>query len=368
MHATLPFTKYKLGDIILQNRLVMAPMTRGRAIDNIPNELMAEYYSQRASSGLIITEATAVSPNALGYARIPGIYSREQVEGWKKVTQAVHRKGGKIFVQLVHCGRIAHPLNMPANGKVVAPSAVPAKGEIWTDQEGKQPFPMPLSLDEQALAQTIQEFVQAARHAMEAGFDGVELHAANGYLLEQFIAPNCNLRNDAYGGSVHNRCRFVLETARAVTEAIGKQKVGIRLSPYSLTNDIHSYAETEETYIYLAENLQKLDIVYLHLVDNSTMGSPEISYSLKKTIRQKFRNTLVLSGGYDIQRAEEELGSGLANLVAFGRPFISNPDLKERLQHNWPLEASDQRTYYTGERQGYTDYPAYRNQAVPVPA
>ncbi len=364
MHAKLPFTPYKLGDIVLHNRLVMAPMTRCRAIDNIPNNLMAEYYSQRASTGLIITEGTAVSPNALGYARIPGIYTNEQVEGWKKITQAVHHKGGKIFMQLVHCGRIAHPLNMPAESRVVAPSAIAARGELWTDQEGRLPYPVPHPLDQQGLEQTIQEFVHAARNAIVAGFDGVELHAANGYLLEQFIAPGSNHRNDAYGGSVHNRCRFLLETTAAVIAAIGKEKVGVRLSPFSRLNDIHPYAEAEETYLYLAEALQKLDIIYLHLVDNSATGSPEITPATKKTIRQKFRNTLILSGGYDIEKAEEELGSGLANLVAFGRPFISNPDLKERLQHHWPLEDGDQQTFYSAGSQGYTDYPAYRAQAV----
>lgn len=365
MSATLPFTQYKLGELILKNRMVMAPMTRCRATDNLPNELMAEYYAQRAGVGLIITEAVAISPNALGYARMPGIYTPEQVAGWKLVTQAVHRKGGKIFAQLVHCGRVAQPLNMPAGSKIVAPSAIPLQGEMWTDVAGRQPYGKPQALSEQELALTVQEFVQAAENAIAAGFDGVELHAANGYLLEQFIAPCTNQRTDAYGGTVKNRCRLVLETAKAVSERIGTHKTGIRLSPFGVTNGMELYEEAAETYQYLAGELQKLNLVYLHLVDHSSTGAPEVPLAVKKAIRQQFRNTLILSGGYDIEKTEQDISSGLANLVAFGRPFISNPDLPERLQNQWPLtQVKDPSTYYSAGAHGYTDYPVYQPRAV----
>jgi N-ethylmaleimide reductase len=356
MSAKLPFTPYQLGDITLANRFVMAPMTRCRAIDNQPNQLIKEYYTQRSTAGLIITEGTAPSANALGYARMPGIYTKEQVAEWKQVTDAVHRKGGKIFVQLMHTGRVSHPLNMPAGSQVVAPSAIPCNQQMWTDTDGMQALPTPHALSVTEIEYTVAEFVQAARNAVEAGFDGVELHAANGYLLEQFLAPSTNQRADQYGGSIENRARFVLEVARAVTVAIGPRKTAMRLSPYGTFNEIAAYAETDATYAYLAEELQKLDLVYLHLADQG--GAP---LSIKKTIRQKFRNTLILAGGYDLERTEEDLNSGFANLIAFGRPYIGNPDLTERYRHQWPLEQKiDTATFYTADSKGYTDYPVYQ--------
>lgn len=367
MSAALPFTPYKLGDIVLKNRLVMAPMTRCRATNNLPNELMAEYYAQRASSGLIITEGIAPSPNGLGYARMPGIYTTDQVAGWKAVTDAVHRKGGKIFAQLMHCGRVAQPLNMPEGARVVAPSAIAAVKELWTDEAGNQPCPVPEPIATEDIPAVVAEFVQAAENAVTAGFDGVELHSANGYLLEQFIAPGSNQRSDAYGGSIENRARVVLEIATAVSNRIGAHKTAIRLSPFGLANDIAPYAETEETYRYLSQSLQQLNLVYLHLVDHSDMGGAPVPVSLKKTIRQLFRNTLILSGGYgyDMEKTEQDINSGLANLVAIGRPFISNPDLKERLQQQLPLApAKDVSTYYTPGARGYTDYPVYKEEAV----
>jgi N-ethylmaleimide reductase len=270
------FEPAKLGDLELKNKIVMAPMTRSRAIDNVPNALMAEYYSQRASAGLIITEGTAPSPNGLGYSRIPGCYSKMQMEGWEKTTSAVHKAGGKIFLQLMHTGRISHALNIPEGAQIIAPSAVKASGQMWTDSQQMQDFPIPKSMNDEDLLLTLTEYFASASHAIEAGFDGVELHAANGYLLEQFLSPISNIRTDKYGGSIENRCRFVLEVVNGVVATIGKEKTAVRLSPYGVANDMPPYAEINETYTYLSQELNKLGIAYLHLVDHSAMGAPEV--------------------------------------------------------------------------------------------
>ncbi len=351
----------QFGPYRLTNHIVMAPMTRSRAHGNIPNTLMATYYAQRAEAGLLITEGTAPSPNGLGYARIPGIYSKEQIEGWKKVTEAVHQKGSRIFVQLMHTGRVSHPLNMPAGAQVVAPSAVAAQGEMWTDQQGMQPQPVPKAMNLNEVSQAIAEFTQAAKNAIEAGFDGVELHGANGYLIEQFIHPHSNQRTDQYGGTLENRSRFLLEVAASVSNAIGKERVGVRLSPYGVNGDLPHYPEIEETYAYLAEELNKLGILYIHLVDHSAMGAPPVTESVVNTIREKFENILILSGGYDSGRAEKALQSGLADLVAFGRPFIANPDLVERFKVGAALAAPDPKTLYVGDEKGFTDYPVLQS-------
>jgi N-ethylmaleimide reductase len=259
---SLLFSETTLGPLKLQNRLVMSPMTRSRAIGNVPNDLMVEYYRQRASAGLIITEGTSPSPNGLGYPRIPGIYSPAQTAGWKAVTDAVHTRGAKIFIQFMHTGRVGHPLNLPAGAKVGGPSAVSAAGEMFTDAEGMKPNAAPAAMTEADIKTAIDEFAQAAKNAVAAGFDGVELHGANGYLLEQFIRPNSNRRTDAYGGSIEGRARFVLEVAKAVIAAIGKDKVGIRLSPYGVFNDMPTYPEMEADYTYLAKQLNALGLVY----------------------------------------------------------------------------------------------------------
>ena len=355
------FAPHKVGAIEVKNRMVMAPMTRSRAIGNIPNALMAEYYRQRSGAGLIITEGTSPSPNGLGYARIPGIFSNQQVDGWKEVTSAVHRAGGKIVVQLMHTGRISHPLNMSEEASIIAPSAVKAAGQMWTDAKQLQDFPVPKEMNAAELVGTKAEFVSAAKNAMQAGFDGVELHSANGYLLEQFLSPVSNIRNDKYGGTVENRCRFVLEVVSAVAEAIGKDKTGIRLSPYGVASDMPHYPEIGPTYNFLAEELSNLDIAYIHLVDHSAMGAPEVPAKLKKQIRIIFKNTIILSGGYDKNRAENDLSSGLGDLIAFGRPFINNPDLVDRYLNNWPL-STDLKVdlFYTADEKGYTDYPPYK--------
>jgi N-ethylmaleimide reductase len=359
------FLPYDLGSLNLSNRIAMAPMTRSRAINNIPNDIMAKYYSQRASAGLIITEGVSPSPNGLGYARIPGVYSTEQLNGWKKVTDAVHKKGGRIFIQLMHTGRVAHKDNLPDGGHVVAPSAIAAAGKMWTDRTGLQDHTVPLALSSEGLKETKAEFVQAARNAIEAGFDGVELHAANGYLLEQFLSPYSNQRTDEYGGSVVNRTRFVLEVTREVTEAIGKHKTGIRISPYGVFNDMPHYTEIDATYSLVAEELDRLGIAYIHLLDHSTDGAPEVPLHFKEKIRSIFKNTIILTGGYNLERAEQHLSSNLSDIIAFGKPFVSNPDLVQRLQKNLPLNIKlDASTLYTPGEKGFTDYPVFSEESI----
>ena len=362
MKAYKLFTPLKVGSIEVKNRIVMSPMTRCRAIGNVPNELIAEYYRQRSGAGLIITEGTAPSPNGLGYARIPGIYNSEQVQGWKKVTSAVHHAGGKIVVQLMHTGRISHPLNMPEGARVLAPSAVKPAGQMWTDAQQMQDFPVPTAMTADDLALTKAEFVTAAQNAIEAGFDGVELHGANGYLLEQFLSPVSNVRTDVYGGSIENRCRFVLEVVAAVAEAIGKDKTAIRLSPYGVASDMPHYPEIDATYDYLSKQLNTIGISYVHIVDHSAMGAPPVPAEMKKTIRNNFANTVILAGGYDQEKAEADLEKGLGDLVAFGRPHISNPDLADRFKNNHPLSADlKMDLFYTADEKGYTDYPFYNS-------
>ncbi|MCX6230007.1 MAG: alkene reductase [Bacteroidetes bacterium] len=354
-----PFTK---GSLALKNRIVMSPMTRCRAIGNIPNDLMAEYYNQRCGAGLIITEGVSPSPNGLGYARIPGIFSKEQTEGWKKITAAVHANGTKIFIQLMHTGRISHPLNMPEGSAILAPSAVKAAGQMWTDAKQLQDFPEPKAMSAEELQQTKAEYINAAKNAMEAGFDGVELHGANGYLLEQFLSPISNIRTDNYGGSIVNRCRFVLEVAAAVAAEIGSGKTAIRLSPFGVASDMPHYPEINETYNYLSEELNKLNIAYVHIVDHSAMGAPTVPIEIKERIRNNFKNTVILAGGFDKELAESVIESGLGDLVSFGRPFINNPDLVMRFENNWPLSQDlKMDLFYAADEKGYTDYPFYKS-------
>lgn len=355
------FSSYPLGNIELKNRIVMAPMTRSRSPENIPGDLVATYYGQRAGAGLIITEGTSPSVNGVGYARIPGIFSTEQVEGWKKVTSAVHAKGGRIFLQMMHTGRIGHPANLPEGGRVLAPSAVRAAGEIWTDTEGMQPHPEPVAMTDSDIAVTIEEFASAAENAIAAGFDGVELHAANGYLLEQFLNPATNQRSDDYGGDAFRRNRFVLEVARRVVERIGGARTGIRLSPGGVFNGVQGiYDGMTEQYSRLASSLAALGLVYIHLVDHSAQGAPVPPKETVDAIRTSFRenggSTLILSGGYDRSRAEEDLNAGSGELVAFGRPFIANPDLPVRLLKAAPLAELKPELLYTPGPEGYTDY------------
>lgn len=351
------FAPVSLGPITLQNRLVMAPMTRARAEGNMPNALMATYYGQRASAGLIITEGVSPSPNGLGYMNIPGLFTEAQGAAWQAVTEAVHSKGGRIFVQLMHTGRIGHPDNLPPGADVLAPSAIAAAGEMFTSH-GPKPHPQPRAMTEAEILQAIEAFAESARLARAAGFDGVELHGANGYLLDQFLNPRSNQRQDAWGGDAPKRSRFIHSVAKAVAQVIGADRVGIRLSPYGVFNDLGPYDGIDEAYLDLVRDLGRLGLVYLHVVDHSSMGAPAVPAALKESLRKTFPGKTILSGGYDRDRAEADLAAGKGDLVAFGRPFIANPDLPERLRKRAALSEPDATTFYSPGAKGYTDYPA----------
>lgn len=356
--SNMLFSPATVGSLSLKNRIVMAPLTRNRAIGNTPNDLMVEYYRQRAQAGLIVTEGTSPSPNGLGYPRIPGLFSIEQVKGWRKVTEAVHQEGGKIFVQLMHTGRVSNLQNMPAGARVLAPSAIRMKGEIYTDVAQMQPYSEPEAMSEADIQKTIEEYVQSAKLSMEAGFDGVELHGANGYLIEQFINPAANQRTDAWGGSPEKRIQFAIQVAEQTAAVIGGSKLGIRVSPYGVFNEMTGhYPGMEEAYIKLAKHLSTLKMAYMHIVDHSSMGAPDVEVPIKQKIRDNFQGALILSGGYDKDRAEHDLQEKRADLIAFGRPFISNPDLVEKLKTGRTLRDPDAATFYTPGEKGYTDYP-----------
>jgi N-ethylmaleimide reductase len=353
------FTPLTAPSLQLSNRVVMAPMTRSRAVEhNTPNALMAEYYGQRASAGLIITEGTSPSPNGLGYARIPGLFTQAHVQGWKQVTDAVHAKGGKIFVQLMHTGRVSHVANLPEGAEVLAPTAAVCPGEMHTDAHGMQPHSAPRAMTEDDIAQAVAEYARSAQLAIEAGFDGVELHAANGYLIEQFLNANVNHRTDGYGGSIEGRNRLALEVVRATVAAIGADKVGIRLSPYGVFNGMGAFPEVESQYLALTEALSRLGVLYLHLLDHSALGAPPVPAEFKFRLRVAFHGVFILAGGFDQASAESALAAGHANLIAFARPYIANPDLVERMQAKAALNPLDMATFYTPGPKGYTDYPA----------
>ncbi|MEO1623546.1 MAG: alkene reductase [Bacteroidota bacterium] len=362
------FESHTLGNIQLDNKVVMAPMTRSRASadTNTPGDIVATYYAQRAGAGLIVTEGTSPSPNGLGYARIPGIFSTEQINGWKAVTDAVHAEGGRIFLQIMHTGRVTHIDNLPEGAEVVAPTGGTLTGEMYTDGKGMQPHSPAREMSKADIDQAIQEYVQAAKNAVAAGFDGIELHGANGYLLEQFLSPHSNKREDEYGGNIQNRLRFVLEVVAQTIAAIGKEKIGIRLSPYGVFNDMAPYDEAEETYAILAKELDALGVVYVHLVDHEAMGAPAVPESVVTKIRAAYQGNLILSGGYDKARAEEALQSGKADLVAIGRPFIANPDLVSRMKTDAALAEPDYNTFYTPGTKGYTDYPSLELSQPPA--
>ncbi|MEI6223569.1 MAG: alkene reductase [Deltaproteobacteria bacterium] len=352
------FRPTTLGSRKLANHLVMAPMTRSRTVaGGVPTALMAEYYGQRADAGLIVTEGVSPSPNGLGYPRIPGLWSKEQVAGWKLVTDAVHARGGTIFAQLMHTGRVGHPLNLPAGGEVLAPSAVVAPGEMYTDAKGMQPHPVPRAMTDAEVRAAIEEFVTASRNAVAAGFDGVELHGANGYLIEQFISPNTNQRTDDWGGSIEKRIRFAVEVARAAAAAIGGERVGIRLSPHGVNAGMTAYPETDETHRRLVKELAGTGIQYVHIVDHSALGAPKVPDALKADLRAAWPRTLILAGGFDRAGAEAALDAGKADLIAFGRPFLANADLIRRFELGLPLNPPDFATFYTPGPKGYTDYP-----------
>lgn len=353
------FTSFSLRGTDVGNRTVMSPLTRNRAVaNNTPNALMATYYAQRAGAGLIITEGTSPSPNGLGYARIPGLFSDEHVAGWKLVTDAVHAKGGKIVVQLMHTGRVSHVVNLPAGAKVVGPTSDTCPGEIVTDSQGKQPHTAPRQMDDADIATVIDEYATAARLAIEAGFDGIELHAANGYLLEQFLNANVNHRNDGYGGTPEGRNRLVLEVARATAKEIGAGRVGIRLSPHGALNGTGAFPGVDVQYLALVKELSALGLMYVHVLDHAALGAPPVPAKLKTDLRAAFDGPFILAGGFDKASAQQALSEGRADLVAMGRPFLANPDLVERLRRDAPLNAPDPSTFSTPGAQGYTDYPA----------
>lgn len=346
------FSPYQLGNIELANRLVMAPMTRSRAVErNVPNPLAATYYAQRASAGLIVTEATQVSPQGVGYIRTPGIHSAEQVVGWSRVTEAVHRAGGKIFLQLWHVGRISHP-DFHGGELPVAPSAISPQGQVFTTK-GPQQMVTPRALALAELPGIVEQFRRGAENAKRAGFDGVELHGANGYLLDQFTRGGTNHRTDSYGGTVENRTRLPLEVTQAVIDVWGGDRVGYRISPTSPFNSM-SDSDPVQTFSYLTEQLNRLGVVYLHVVDPISNGMKRVS----PLLRGKFDRTYIVNGGFDFESANAAIRNGETDLVAFGTPFLANPDLPKRYQSGALLNVPDQATFYAGEDRGFTDYPA----------
>ncbi|HLZ66482.1 MAG TPA: alkene reductase [Aliidongia sp.] len=345
------FEPFELGPITLGNRMLMAPLTRNRAgAGDVPHALNAEYYAQRAGAGLIVTEGSQISPQGKGYPGTPGIHSAEQVAGWRLVTDAVHKKGSRIFLQLWHVGRISHPSLLPDGQLPVAPSALKPEGNAMV-AEGWVPFvePRALALDE--IPGIVAAYRQAAINAKEAGFDGVEVHAANGYLLDQFLRDGTNRREDAYGGPVENRARLLLEVVSVVSAVFGAGRVGVRLSPINPFNDIRD-SDPQATFDYVATQLGSRGLAYLHVFQ---AGTAPFDW---QRLRKAFGGTFVVNGGYDRAKAEAVLEIGAADLVAFGVPFLANPDLVERLQQNAPLNAPDQTTFYGGGAKGYTDYPA----------
>lgn len=351
MPVTEPlFEPYQLGALHLSNRIVMAPMTRSRAIDgNVPNPLAETYYRQRASAGLIISEATQVSPQGVGYIRTPGIHSPEQVTAWRKITAAVARAGGKIFLQLWHVGRISHP-DFHGGALPVAPSAIAPDGEVFTAQ-GPKKMVTPRALETAEIAGIVEQFRKGAENAKAAGFDGVELHGANGYLLDQFTRDGTNHRTDSYGGSIENRVRLPLEATKAVVDVWGTERVGYRVSPTGPFNSM-SDSDPRATFSHLAERLSELGILYLHVVD-PVKGENRVAPQLRKL----FNGTLIINGGYDAASGNAAIASGEADLVAYGAPFLANPDLPFRFGQKAALNAPDPATFYAGEEKGYTDYP-----------
>jgi N-ethylmaleimide reductase len=355
MSKTL-FEPYSLGSMALANRVVMAPLTRNRAGPNfVPGDFAAEYYSQRASAGLLISEATQISQQGQGYQDTPGIYSQAQIEGWRKVTDAVQAKGGHIFLQLWHVGRISHVDLQPNGQSPAAPSAIRAETKTFVNNAFIDVSePRALALDE--IPGIIEDFRRAAANAIAAGFDGVEVHGANGYLLDQFAQDGSNVRTDAYGGSVENRARLMLEVTAAVVDEIGAERTGIRISPVSPANGISTSAPQAQ-FDYIVEQLDQLGILYLHVVEGAPGGPRDIAPFDFGSLRRRFKNTYIANNGYNLELATSQLAEGKADLFAFGRPFIANPDLVERLKAAAPLAEFNPATIYGGGAEGYIDYP-----------
>ena len=350
------FEPYALGHLTLANRIVMAPLTRNRAGKGfVPSEFAPEYYGQRASAGLLISEATQISQQGQGYQDTPGIYSPAQIDGWRAVTDAVHAKGGRIFAQLWHVGRISHVDLQPNGDAPVAPSALRAESKTFVNNSFVD-VSEPRALELEELPGIINDFRQAAANAIKAGFDGVEIHGANGYLLDQFAKDGANLRDDAYGGSIVNRARLLLEVASAVASEIGPRCTGIRISPVSPANGITS-SDPQAQFDYIVDQLSALDLVYLHVVEGATGGPRDVAPFDYAGLRRRFKNTYIANNGYDLALAKQQLAENKADLFAFGRPFIANPDLVERLKTGAPLAELDPNTLYGGGAAGYIDYP-----------
>jgi len=351
------FEPYKLGPITLPNRFVMAPLTRNRAVAGlVPSPLAAEYYAQRASAGLLVTEASQISQQGQGYQDTPGIYSSEQVAGWRKVTDRVHERGGRIFIQLWHVGRVSHTSLQPNDGAPVAPSAIRAKGKTFVNNSFTD-ISEPRALAPEEIPGIIEGFRRGAANALEAGFDGVEIHGANGYLLDQFAKDGANKRTDAYGGSIENRARLMLEVAKAVSAEAGAERTGIRISPVTPANDV-SDSNPQPLFDYIVDHLNALKLVYLHVIEGATGGPRDIAPFDYASLRKRFSRAYMANNGYDFELANKVLAAGQADLIAFGKLFISNPDLVERFKRGAPLNAPDKATFYGGGAKGYTDYPA----------
>ena len=359
------FEPTRAGDLQLANRIAMAPLTRNRSPEAIPTDLVATYYAQRASAGLIISEATAISPQAQGYADVPGLYGTEQLDGWKKVTRAVHDAGGKIVVQLWHVGRVSHTDLQPGNAAPVAPSAIQANTKTVLIKDGVPTFvdtSEPRALDAEEIPGIVQAYRHAAQNAISAGFDGVEIHAANGYLIDQFLKTGSNHRKDDHGGSIANRARFLLEVTRAVTEAVGGDRTGIRLSPVTPANDVVD-ADPQPLFDHVARKLASHGLAYVHVIEGATGGPRELpdrpfDYAAFKTAYRQAGGTgaWMVNNGYDLPLAQQALAGG-ADLVAFGKAYIANPDLVTRLRRGGPFNPPDKSTFYGGGAKGYTDYP-----------
>lgn len=359
------FDPIQVGTLTLRNRIAMAPMTRARNPDGVASDLTALYYSQRAGAGLIITEGTPISRSAEGFLAIPGIYTTPQINGWRKVTQAVHAAGGVIFTQLWHVGRVSHVSIQPGGiAPVSSTSRIARNSQAWGLTERGEPGPVdvsqPRALTTPEVKAVIRDFAQAAANAIEAGFDGIELHGANGYLIEQFVNPLVNDRTDEYrSDTLENRSRFLLEVVDSVIEAIGAQRTAIRLSPFGGLFDMGLYEDVEDTYLYIADQLSRRGLAYVHFMDQLSRGSSPIPQDFLQKFRGHYQGTLVLAGGMTKVRAEQFIRDGMIDIAAFGEPFIANPDLVERLRNDWPLLKPDRALSYGGGAQGYTDYPTY---------
>ena len=350
------FEPYRLGPITLPNRLVMAPLTRNRAVAGfVPSPLAIEYYAQRVSAGLLVTEATQISQQGQGYQDTPGIYSREQVAGWRKITTRVHERGGRIFLQLWHVGRVSHTSLQPGNGAPVAPSAIRAKGKTFVGGTFTD-ISEPRELELEEIPGIIESFKRGAANALEAGFDGVEIHGANGYLLDQFARDGTNKRTDGYGGSIENRARLMLEIAGTVAAEAGSERTGIRISPVTPSNDM-SDSDPQPLFDHIVDQLNALKLVYLHVVEGATGGPRDVAPFDYGSLRKRFDGAYIANNGYDFELANKVLAADAADLIAFGKLFIANPDLVERLQRGAPLNAPDKATFYGGGAKGYTDYP-----------